>query len=242
MVDVHSHILYDLDDGSSSVDESIELIRKMADTGFTDIILTPHYIEGSSYVSENKEKREKIAVLKERLAEEKIDVNLYLGNEIFINNNIINLIKEDKIYTLNKSKYILVEFPFHNPILNLEDIIYELKYVGLIPIIAHPERYTYFQDDYREVDRLREEGVLFQGNYSSILEGYGKESKKLIKYMLKKGYIDFLGTDIHHISKSFVLDNFDKIVKKIKKITREEYYKQIVDNSKKILANKDIRR
>lgn len=143
-----------------------------------------------------------------------------MGNEIFINNNINNLIKEDVISTLNNSKYVLVELPFHNPILNLDDIIYELKYNNLIPIIAHPERYTYFQKNYKEVDKLREEGVLFQGNYLSIIGGYGSLSKKLFKYMLKNKYIDFLGTDIHSLNNLSVIDNYDKIIKKIKSLWR----------------------
>ena len=146
-------------------------------------------------------------------------------------------IKEDVISTLNNSKYVLVELPFHNPILNLDDIIYELKYNNLIPIIAHPERYTYFQKNYKEVDKLREEGVLFQGNYLSIIGGYGSLSKKLFKYMLKNKYIDFLGTDIHSLNNLSVIDNYDKIIKKIKKVCGEEYYQVIINNCNNVLKN-----
>ena len=123
--------------------------------------------------------------------------------------------------------------------MNLEDIIYELKLKGLIPIIAHPERYTYFQENYKEVDRLREEGFLFQGNYASILGYYGKESQKLLKYMLKKKYIDYLGTDIHRINKTYVLDNFKKIEKNIIKITKKDYYEEIKQNSNSIIKSEE---
>ena len=235
MTDIHSHILFDVDDGCSTLKESIELLKKMHDIGFNDIILTPHYIDGSEYNSNNIEKISKFKELKEEIQKEKLDINIYLGNEIFINNNIYELIKNKNIYTLNNSNYILVELPFHNQIVNLEDIIYELKIKGITPIIAHPERYTYFQKNYKEVDRLKEEGFLFQANYSSILGYYGKEAQKLLKYMLKKRYIDYLGTDIHKISKTYVIDNFEKIEKKIIKITKKDYYEEILNNNKSIV-------
>lgn len=235
MTDIHSHILFDVDDGSRTIEESIELIKKMYEIGFKNIILTPHYIEGSEYNCENNEKRKKLKQIEDILTKQKIKVNIYLGNEIFINDNIYNLIKNNVIHTLNNTKYILVELPFHNQIVKLEDIIYELKIKGLKPIIAHPERYTYFQKNYQEIDRLREEGFLFQANYASILGFYGKESKKLLKYMLKKKYIDYFGTDIHRNSKTYVIDNFKKIEKNIIKLTKIDYYNKIKENSNNII-------
>jgi len=235
MTDIHSHILFDVDDGSRTIEESIELLKRLHEIGFKNVILTPHYIEGSEYSCENKEKKKKKEQIKKELAKQKIDINICLGNEIFINDNIYELIKNGVIHTLNNTRYILVELPFHNQIVNLEDIIYELKIKGLKPIIAHPERYTYFQKNYKEIDRLREEGFLFQGNYASILGYYGKDSQKLLKYMLKKQYIDYLGTDIHRTSKTYVIDNFEKIEKSIIKITKIDYYNEIKENSDLII-------
>lgn len=235
MTDIHSHIIFDVDDGARTLEESIELLEKMYEAGFKNVILTPHYIKGSEYSSENREKKQKITEIREELERKNININVYQGNEIFINNEIYDLIKEGCIHTLNNTRYILVELPFHNQIVNLEDIIYELKIKGLIPIIAHPERYTYFQDNYKEVDRLREEGFLFQANYASILGYYGKESQKLMKYMLKKQYIDYLGTDLHRTTKTYVLDNFKKIEKHIIKITKNDYYNEIQENNNSLV-------
>lgn len=235
MTDIHSHILFDVDDGSKTIEESIELLKQMASIGFKNVILTPHYINGSKYNSHNYEKHKKLLEIKQKLEEENININVYLGNEIFINKEIKELIENKYIYTLNNSKYILIELPFHNQIVGVEDIIYELKIQGFIPIIAHPERYTYFQKNYKEVDRLKNEGCLFQGNYASILGYYGKESKKLLKYMLKKQYIDYLGTDIHRLKKTYVIDNFKKIEKHIIKITKQDYYNKIQENNNKII-------
>ena len=240
MTDLHSHILYNVDDGSSNIEESIALLKSLKKVGFNNVVLTPHYMDGSDYTTDNIEKEEKLAILKEKIKEEKINLNIYLGNEIFISSNIIELYKDNQIHSINNTRYLLIEFPFHNQILNMEDIIYEIKYHGFIPIIAHPERYTYFQDDYDLVDSLKEEGVLFQCNYSSILGYYGKSAEKLIKYMLKKHYTDLLGTDIHHLNRSFVIDNFKKINKQIIKITGNEYYEKIIKNGDRVLNDEEI--
>lgn len=235
MTDIHSHIIFNVDDGSYSIDESIALIKKLKSVGFNNLIMTPHYIEGSNFVCENDEKLEKLEILREKVKEENIDINLYLGNEIFISDYIVEGIKNNKIYTLNNSKYLLFEIPFHNQILGLTDIIYEMKVAGYIPILAHPERYTYFQDNYHLVDELKKEGLLFQCNFSSILGGYGDRAKKLIKYMLKNKYVDYLGTDIHHMDRTYVIDNFPKIEKAFNKIAGNKYYQEILDNGDKLV-------
>lgn len=237
MTDVHSHILFDIDDGSSSIEESLELLKEMKKVGFDNVILTPHYIHSSDYNAKNNLKKEKFDLLKEAIKSNNLDINVYLGNEIFIHENIIEFLKNGFVYTLNNTKYILIEFPFNNKIINLEDIIFEIKHCGLVPIIAHPERYTYFQNDYNLVKSLREEGVMFQGNYSSILGYYGKSAQKLMKLMLKDNYIDFFGTDLHHIKKKFVIDNFSKIEKKIIKIVGQENYKEIVSNANSLVGD-----
>lgn len=237
MTDIHSHILFDIDDGSGSIDESLSLLKKLKSIGFDNIIVTPHYIEGSEYSSDNRTKLKKFKMLKKTIIENELDINIYLGNEIFIHKDIINSIRNKKIYSLNGTRFLLIEMPFHNQLLNLEDILYDIKYHGFIPIIAHPERYSYFQEDYSLIDELREDGILFQCNYSSILGYHGKGAMKTIKYMLKKHYVDFLGTDIHHINKTFVIDNFKKIEKKIIRACGKEYYKQIKENCDELVID-----
>lgn len=230
MTDIHSHILFGVDDGSRSIEESIKLLKKLKSVGFNHVILTSHYIEGSEYNADNSKKREIFLKLKQRIVDENIDIDITLGNEIFINDHIIPLINDGYISPIGDSKYLLVELPFHNKLLNLEDIIYEIKISGYTPIIAHPERYTYLQEDYSLVDALRKDGNLFQANYASILGHYGKGAEKLMKYMLKNRYIDYLGTDIHRAEKDYVVTNFEKIIKHIKKVTKEDYFLKIMEN------------
>ncbi len=230
MTDLHSHIIYGVDDGSSSVEESLEILKGLKSVGFDNVIMTPHYIEGTEYCSDNDTKLIELEILKREVLEHNIDINLYLGNEIFVNDHIVSGIKNGLIYTLNNSKYLLFELPFHSRINNLTDIIYEIRYQGYIPILAHPERYSYFQKNYKLVDELKEEGLLFQCNFASILGFYGKDASKLLKYLLKKEYVDYLGTDIHHANKMYTVDNFAKIVKKFNKIAGSEYYQKILKN------------
>ena len=230
MTDIHSHIIFGVDDGSKSIEESLELLSNMKKAGFDNVIMTPHYIAGASYSAKNDEKLEKLNILRDAVKKAGIDIGLYLGNEIFINDHIVEDIKDGKTYTLNNTKYLLFELPFHNQILGLEDILYEIKIQGYIPILAHPERYSYLQNNYHLVDELKESGLLFQCNYSSILGGYGKASQKLMKYMLKKRYVDYLGTDLHHMAKGFVIDNFKKIDKVLMKIAGKEYYREMINN------------
>ena len=235
MTDVHSHILFGIDDGSRTISESIELLKKLKSVGFNNVILTPHFILDSTYNSNYESNIKIYNELKERLIDENIDINIYLGNEIFIDKNVPTLLEKNIITSLNETKYVLVEFPMHNKLLNIEDILYEIRSKGYEVVIAHPERYDAFKEDYSIVDTLREDGFLFQSNYSSILGYYGKDSIKLLKYMLKRHYIDFLGTDIHRIEKTYVIDNFKKIEKHIIKVTGSEYYNKIQLNNNKLV-------
>lgn len=240
MIDMHNHILYGIDDGCKTIEESIETIKNMKKIGFNSIVLTPHYIEDSSFKANNNLKLQKLEILKEELLKNNIDVNLFLGNEIFINESINELIINKEIRSINNTRYILIELPFNNQILNLDDYLYELKLKGYKIIIAHPERYTYFKDNYEEARKLYNSGVLFQVNYGSIIGQYGSSSLKLVKKLLKDDMVDFISTDIHKPSSS-LFDKFDDIKHKIIKIIGEDKFKDIsYNNILKVINDEDI--
>lgn len=230
MTDIHSHLIYGIDDGARSLEESIELIKKLSSIGFDNLIITPHYIEDSEYSASNEIKEEKLEIIRDELKKNNIDVNIFIGNEIFINENIVNLVEDGYIETLGDTNCLLIELPFHNKIIGLLDIISEIKSAGYLPIIAHPERYTYFQDDYSLVDELRRERVLFQCNYTSIIGRYGDSAEKLLKYMLKHRYVDYLGTDLHRVDRTTLIDNWKKIDKLFNKVAGKDYYEKIKRN------------
>lgn len=239
-IDIHSHALYGIDDGSKSIEESIEILKEYKKMGFNDVILTPHYIENTDYNKNNKEKNNILKELKKELKKQKIDINLYLGNELYISNNILNLVEMKEISKLNNSKYLLIELPMNNEISNLYDIIFNLLSNNIIPIIAHPERYTYIQKNIKIAEQLVEKGVLLQLNYGSIIGYYGSSAKKTAKKLLKNNLVSLLGTDIHHPN-SKIYNNMNIIIKKIKKITNEDNIKKImIENPKKILEDSTI--
>ena len=240
MMDMHCHILYGIDDGCKTIKESIETIKKMKSIGFDTIVLTPHYIEDSSFKADNSLKLERLEILKEELLKNSIEINLFLGNEIFINENIDELIINKEIRSINNSRYILVELPFNNKILNLDDYIYELRLKGYKVIIAHPERYTYLQNDYKLVKKLYDSGVLFQINYGSIIGQYGIGALKLVKKLLKDDMVNFISTDIHKPDSS-LFNRFDDVKRKIIKITGEaKFYEITCKNIINVIGNKDI--
>lgn len=236
MIDIHCHLLYGIDDGSKSIKESIEAIKELKEVGYTDIILTPHYIKDSNYNSSYKNNIKLLNTLKKELESLSIDINLYLGNEIYIDNDILKLLQENEISSLNDTKYTLIELPMSGEYENYEEIFKELIDNGIKVILAHPERYYSFQKDYNKVLELEEIGVLFQSNIESIIGKYGKGAKKMIKRLLKDRKITFLATDMHHVKHDY--NDYYKAYKKIQKIiSLEEFNKLVNVNPKKIIKS-----
>lgn len=231
MKDIHSHILFGIDDGSSDIEESIYIIKELSKRGYTDIILTPHYIEETNYNADNQEKETRLSDLKKALEKENININLYIGNEVFISSNINELIKKKKISSLANSKYILIEFSLYNKLSNDKDILLDLIESGYTPVLAHPERYEYYKKDINYFKDLVKSGVLLQGNLMSLL---GNNSKQLVN-LLKENLIHFLSTDIH---KKEDIKLLDKALIQLDKTISKEKQKQLLDiNITKVIEN-----
>lgn len=221
MVDIHSHILNNVDDGSDSLENTLNILRKAENAGFSDIILTPHYIE--NYYENTKDLiSEKINELKQSLYREEIIVNLHQGNEIMLTDNTPKLLQECDISSLANSRYILFELPFSNRMLNFENIIFELKEIGAIPVLAHPERYIYIQENPDELLKMMNLGILVQSNYGSFMGLYGKKAKVTAEILLKNKLIHFLGSDTH--KQGTIYENIDKIIKNLIHISGDNKY------------------
>ena len=229
MIDIHSHLLFGIDDGSKSIEESIYIINKLSKIGYTDIILTPHFINGSSYMSSRENNLELLKKLKVGLIKYKVPVNLYLGNEIYIDSEIIDLFKKGIISSLNNSKYLLIELPMSGENEIYYDVFLDLINMGYKVILAHPERYISFQKDFNKVYELKELGVLFQCNVGSILGDYGSNAKKTIKRLLKEHLISFMGTDIHHNKKDYMF--VENAKKKFRKYLTDKEIEDIFENN-----------
>lgn len=240
MIDIHSHVLNEIDDGARSLKESIVILKKLQEIGFTHIIATPHYIPGSQFVSNNYQKNEKWENLIQELKKEEMMIPLYLGNEIFIDSSINSLLQKKEITSLNGSRYLLLEFPVSRPIHDMLEILFYLRNKGYIPIIAHPERYLYLQENHNLILDFLKMGCLFQGNLANVLEKYGVQAKKLFLYMLKNNQYHFLATDVHH-EDDILFQKMKKVKKEIIKLTSKEKFQELTYyNPLKVLKDENI--
>lgn len=237
MIDMHSHIIPSIDDGSKSVQETFDMIKEAEKIGFTDIIMTPHFL--LDYYEPTPQEiifwRNK---LQEVLENQNINLNLHSGMEVYILNKLEDFIKENKILTLGKSRYLLIELPLSTTVNYLDHILFALQSIGIKPIIAHPERYKCVQDEPDLVQDYIDKGALIQCNYGSILDLYGKNAKKTVKILLKRNQVDFLGSDCHKEKTVYTI--MPQAIKKIKKIIGDkEFYKISTENPKKVLENQE---
>lgn len=233
MIDLHSHILFETDDGSKTIEESIKMAKEAESAGFTTICCTPHYLE-PRYIKTKEENKQTLERLKQELSNSEINIELVLGNEIFITNNIEELVDSKKTSTLGESEYILFELPLFQKLPNAIDILRNLPYSKMI--LAHPERYEYVQKDISYLDEFIEMGILLQGNYESIIGKYGRGAQKTIKKLLKQRKIDLLSTDAHKPLSTY--SRMAEIEKKLRKVIKEDYYKSLTEETPRdILKN-----
>lgn len=197
MIDIHSHILNDIDDGSKAIEMSINMLKKAELSGTTDIIATPHFMRGRFEVEYN-EVVKRVEKLKEISRENNIDINIYSGQEVYYSRNILEYYNDKLIGTINNTKYMLIELPMLE--FNLDEVIntiYELQIRGIKPIIAHPERYKAFIKKPSMINALIKEGMLFQLNGGSITGSFGKDVKKTAIKYLENNIYSFIGSDGH---------------------------------------------
>ena len=244
MVDFHTHILPSIDDGARSVEETFNLIQEAREAGFKDIILTSHYIE--DYYETGIDERELcVKAIQDNLNSKGLDVNLYIGNEIYITDNVMNLLEEGKASTMNNSCYVLFEMPFNTEPMNLYDFIYKLQENKLIPVLAHPERYSFIQKEPELVYELIQKGCLMQANYGSIIGQYGSKAEYMVKRFLENNMIHFLGSDVHRQNSIYsqipmCLEEIQNIVGRTKLEELTEINPRLVLENKKIDINDPI--
>lgn len=196
MIDIHSHILPRVDDGSEDMAMSIKMAKMYLEGGIKTVIATPHYIEGSTITSLDNN-RIALERFKRVLDKEGLDLEIFLGNEVFISMDIIRYIEKEKVSTLNGSRYILIELPMFDIPLYVESVIYGLLLKGYIPIIAHPERNTKIMRDPNILYKYINKGALVQLNLPSLEGKYGSKVKDTARILIEHKMIHFVGTDAH---------------------------------------------
>lgn len=199
-IDIHSHTLWGLDDGSRSFRETIEMCRCAEENNTSTLFLTPHLIYWNQAEELCDERDEKAEELNDALYDRDSSLEVVKGFEILCDDEIFD-VKYFKPYTLNESRYLLIEFDFFKT--TQDDVKAWCKYLisyGIIPIIAHPERYGFVANDIACLDSLSDMGVLFQVNAGSPVGVFGDTEMNIACKMFEAGYVDFVGSDAHRIN------------------------------------------
>ena len=238
MIDVHCHILPDVDDGSECMQESRNMAMIAKEQGIDKIIATPHYHPEFKYLK-GEELNKVCEEFKKQLKENNIDIEIYLGNEIYFTYDLIEKISELDFYCLNKSKYILIEFPPTNFPLNLCNIVYELKQKGFIPVLAHVERYIKIHDDPEIIYDCIKTGAIIQINSSSLIGKQGKEIQRFCNLLIGRNMVHLVATDAHGSQRRrpMMKDAYQYIEKKYSKEIADNLF---INNAQCILDNKEI--
>lgn len=228
IIDIHSHILPNVDDGSSSLGHSIEMLQNEADCGVSEIICTPHYHFGMFTTPKHIIEKEFVDLTVEA---EKLGIKLHLGSEIALKKPVSKDFLEQNCFTLANSRYVLVEFSYHN-FVDVAEIVYEMKHLGYLPIIAHVERYSYVA--MKDVEYFIESGAYIQVNAESVASKKNRQYNKLVMKYIKNNLVHFIASDTHH-SRTFFLGEAYKMIKK--KFGNERAEILFQQNPKKIIEN-----
>ena len=213
MTDLHCHVLPFVDDGSKSLEESILMIEDSIKQGVKNLVLTPHYREGSFEKSDS----EIIATfeeLKRQVEKRSLPISLFLGREITFFKEFSKLIESKDFLTLAGGKFVLLEFPYQTEV-DIEEICYSVKLNGFIPVVAHVERYSYFRN-IKDVERLKKSGVVIQVNCAPVVnKSYGEENK-FVKKLLKNRLVDVVASDNHFSRVNYMAQAYQKVKSKYK--------------------------
>jgi tyrosine-protein phosphatase YwqE len=215
-VDIHSHVLYGLDDGAKNVKDSAFILQSMIDIGISKSITTPHTItnvwENTSESIDSSYNK-----LKNELPELTSKLELKVASEYLMDYSFMELFQNKPLLTL-KDKFVLVEMSYMNPPIQLFEIIFQLQVAGYIPVLAHPERYAFYHNDFEMYKKLKNAGCYFQINLLSTVGYYGNEVAITTQKLLTNGMIDFAGSDIHHknhidaFSRNVIVKNFENLI------------------------------
>lgn len=239
-IDIHSHTLWGMDDGARDIDTSVELCRIAHETGTDYLFLTPHIIHWEDASALYDAREERAEYLQNIIFSEGRELRLIKGFEILCDDDIFS-VKYFEPYTLNRTRYILIEFNFHRT--TEEDVNAWCDYLisnNLVPIIAHPERYGFVKNDISVIERLGEKGCLFQMNAGSAAGAFGDVECSVALRMLFAGYVDFIGSDAHDLR--WRTTDMDMFIRDYPEDLDEDLlYIALRENPEKLINNEEIK-
>lgn len=196
MRDLHSHILPFIDDGADDFETALAMLKIASDDGITDMCVTPHFIPGQINNTAELVKKE-LEIFKQLAVSKGYNINLYPGNEVFISPEVPKLLKEGSICTINDSRYVLVELPGTLIPTYTEEVLYEIRLMGYVPIIAHPERNAQIGKNPEILLEWIRQGAFAQVNSGSLTGTFGKQIQQIALQLIKKGAAHYVSSDCH---------------------------------------------
>ena len=234
MIDMHSHILFGVDDGAKNIDDSLKMIKVEIKNGVSHIILTPHFNKENSNIS-NETILENFKMLKLLASSEAPEVELYLGSEVYLDLNYDDIIWKGSFMTLADSDYMLIELSLVDMPRNIPEICYEVNLKGYIPILAHVERYENLYNNTKLISDILNEGAHFQVNSSAILNKEDKDAHKFINYLLKHELISFVASDMHNLDSRG--SSLNEAYKHVMKLCGDKYADKIFKLNQQFIIN-----
>ena len=195
-IDIHSHLLPGIDDGAQTIEDSLRLIKALQKLGTSQIITTPHIMQ-NFWENNNQNIKAKEEVTRNELNKNNIPVPIRAAAEYMMDDYFVKLFQSGKLMTL-KDNYVLVEMSYISAPIQLYSILFDLQVAGYIPVLAHPERYVFYHNNFEEYNKLINAGCLLQLNLLSVVGYYGEGIAKIAEKLLQKGMYSFVGSDVHH--------------------------------------------
>lgn len=197
-MDIHSHLLPQLDDGVKSFEESAEIIQHFFNLGYRKLVTTPHVIS-DAYRNTSAMILEKRDQLRAYLKEKNIDMQIEAAAEYYLDEELARMLQKDQELLTFGKNYLLFETNFLTEPMHLKDFIFQATTKGYKLILAHPERYIYLQQNFSKAEDLLDRGLLFQVNISSLTGFYSKPAQQMAETLIEKGWVHWLGSDCHQI-------------------------------------------
>lgn len=237
IVDIHAHVLHGIDDGPKTIEDQLQLLQQAEQNGITDIIATPHHLH-PMFDNTFLEIEPQVNELNERLKEAGINITIYPGQEVRISDQFLDAIEEGLIQGLNHTRYLLIEFPSNQIPTYTGDLFYELKILGYVPIIAHPERNKAIIEDIGLLYDFVEKGALAQVTVGALTGQYGKNIQRAAVTIVDNHLAHVIASDAHHVERRPFNYN-DLSSSHLKQHTMQNIDK-LIQNAKCILENQEI--
>lgn len=217
--DMHSHLIPGIDDGAKTIEDSVDLIRRLYEMGFKKLITTPH-IMSDFYKNTPENILSGLEKVKSAVKAANIPISLFAAAEYYIDDGFIKKLETEKLLTFGEN-YLLFEVSYINCPDNINEIIFKMMVMGYKPIMAHPERYPFWYKNFDQYKQFKDNGVLLQLNTNSLCGYYGHEAKKIAEKLIDNNLVDLLGTDTHSTKHTHAL----------KACQIEKYYHKVLEGN-----------